>query len=285
VATETWTILRVLQWTQGKFGERGIATARLDAELLLAHVLRRDRVGLYTHFDQPLHPDELTAYRELIKRRLAGEPVAYLTGKREFRSLEFAVDARVLVPRPETETLVELALTLVGDAPRIVDIGTGSGAIALALKAARPAATVLAVDRSEGAAEVARANAKKLDLAVDIRVGDLFAPVAADAPFDLIASNPPYIASADIPSLPAEVRKEPLAALDGGPDGLSVIRRLVTDARPLLAPGGALLIEVGAGQAPAVAALLERAGYRDVTATKDLAGIERVVGGRITSGS
>ena len=142
-----WTILRVLTWTEQRFNERGLGTPRLDAQVLLAHVLQKDRVYLYTHFDQPLQPPELAAFRALIQRRLAGEPVAYLVGTKEFRSLELHVDARVLVPRPDTETLVDVALALVGDEGRVVDIGTGSGAIALALKQARPALEVLAVDR------------------------------------------------------------------------------------------------------------------------------------------
>ena len=277
---EVWTILRVLSWTQGRFGERGLPTARLDAEILLAHVLETDRVGLYTHFDQPLGVEELSRYRELIKRRLAGEPVAYLVGRREFRSLALDVDARVLVPRPETETLVEVALALLlpGSA-RVVDVGTGSGAIALALKAARPELEVWAVDREAGAAEVARKNAARLELAIEVAVGDLLAPVSGE--FQLIVSNPPYIASRELPSLPAEVRREPLAALDGGDDGLSVIRRLIADAPDRLVPGGALALEVGAGQAPAVVTLLAGSGrFEPASVTKDLAGIERVVAAR-----
>ena len=276
---EAWTILKVLKWTQGRFSERGIETPRLDAEVLLAHVLKYDRVALYTHFDQPLQADELTRYRELIKRRLQSEPVAYLVGKKEFRSLELHVDARVLVPRPETETLVELALTLLADGPshRIVDVATGSGAIALALKSARPASTIFATDLSPDAAEVARANATRLSLPVDIRVGDLLAPVAAEAPFDLITANLPYIPTGDLPSLPPDVRREPRLALDGGPDGLSQVRRLITMAFPLLAPGGSLLLELAADQPPAVAPLLTSAGFLSPTTTKDLAGHPRIL--------
>ena len=279
-ATETWTILKVLNWTKTRFAERRIPTARLDAELLLAHVLGRDRVSLYTHFDQPLEADELSAYRELIKRRLGGEPVAYLVGTREFRSLELGVDARVLVPRPETETLVEVALAglpAVGEAVRVVDVGTGSGAIALALKHARPDATVIAIDVSEGAAEVERANAKKLALDVEVRVGDLLAPVAGEPPFHLVASNPPYIPSGEVPSLPAEVRKEPLLALDGGPTGTEIIRRLQAEARGVLVPDGVLALEVADGQAEAVVTLLGDAGWRELSTAKDLLGIDRVV--------
>jgi release factor glutamine methyltransferase len=275
-----WTILAVLTWTEKRFAERGLLTPRLDAQLLLAHVLEHDRVYLYTHFDQPLGPDELAKFRALIQRRLGGEPVAYLVGKKEFHSLDLAVDARVLVPRPDTETTVEAALALLAAdaAGRIVDVGTGSGAIALALKKERPALEVLAVDRSPDAAAVARANAERLGLAVEVLEGDLLAPVAARAPFVLIVSNPPYIASAEIATLAVEVRKEPMAALDGGKDGLDVIRRLVSDAPPLLDAGGALVLEVGAGQAPAVAALFAADGrYDAATVTKDLGGIERVV--------
>jgi len=276
---DIWTVLGVLKWTQGRFAERGIATARLDAELLLAHVLGSDRVGLYTHFDQPLGADELRRYRELIKRRLAGEPVAYLVGKKEFRSLDLAVDARVLVPRPETEHVVEVVLELLEGraSPRVVDVGTGSGAIALAVQHARPDARVFAVDRSPDAAAVARANATRLGLAVDVREGSLLAPVLADAPFDVIASNPPYIPTADLPSLPAEVRKEPMLALDGGPDGLAVIRPLATAAKDLLTPNGALVLEVGAGQSPQVISLLTDLGYASPSTRGDLAHIDRVV--------
>jgi release factor glutamine methyltransferase len=279
-----WTILSVLQWTEKRFGERGLGSPRLDAQLLLADVLQKDRIYLYTHFDQPLGPDELAKYRGLIQRRLGGEPVAYLVGKKEFRSLELAVDARVLVPRPDTEATVDAALAFLpaDSAGRVVDIGTGSGAIALALKKERPALEVIAVDRSAEAAVVARANAEKLGLAVEVLEGDLFAPVAARGPFALIVSNPPYIPSADIAGLAAEVRKEPLAALDGGADGLAVIRRLITDAPPLLAAGGALVLEVGAGQSDAVAALFAADGrYDAATTTKDLAGISRAVAARL----
>ena len=277
-----WTILAVLNWTEQRFTERGLGTPRLDAQLLLAHVLQKDRVYLYTHFDQPLAPDELAAFRGLIQRRLAGESVAYLLGKKEFRSLELTVDARVLVPRPDTETLVDVALALLPEDGRVADIGTGSGAIALALKQERPALEVLAVDRSSDAATVARQNAARLSLEVEILEGDLLAPLAARGPFALIASNPPYIPTAEIATLAPEVQKEPRAALDGGRDGLDLVRRLIREAPPLLAPAGALALEIGAGQAPAVAALFAADGrYEAATLTKDLAGIERVVAARL----
>jgi release factor glutamine methyltransferase len=278
-----WTLLAVLTWTEKRFAERGLDTPRLDAQVLLSHVLGHDRIYLYTHFDQPLGPDELARFRALIQRRLGGEPVAYLVGKKEFRSLELAVDARVLVPRPDTEATVDAALAhLAPDAAgRVVDVGTGSGAIALALKKERPALEVLAVDRSPDAAAVARANAERLGLAVEVIEGDLLAPVAARAPFCLIVSNPPYIPSAEVATLAPEVQKEPRAALDGGADGLAIVRRLIADAPPLLDAGGALVLEIGAGQAPAVAALFAADGrYEAATITKDLASIERVVAAR-----
>lgn len=274
-------MLKVLRWTQGRFTERGLRTPRLDAEVLLTHVTGRDRVGLYTHFDQPLAKEELARYRELIKRRLAGEPVAYLVNKQEFWSLPLYVDARVLVPRGDTEILVERALAWMKGrpAPRVADIGTGSGAIAIALSHERPDAELFAVDRSPGALEVARRNAAANDVDVIFLEGDLLAPLRPHAPFDAIVSNPPYIPDGEFEALQREVRCEPREALLGGRDGLDAIRRLVEGAPALLVPGGLLAIEVGAGQAPAVAALLARAGFTDVSVKKDLAGIERVVSG------
>jgi release factor glutamine methyltransferase len=286
MAEQLWTIQKVLQWTQQRFTERGLATARLDAEVLLAHVLGKDRVFLYTHSEQPLAPEELAAYRELIRRRLAGEPIAYLVGKREFRSLALSVDARVLVPRPDTETAVDVALAALAARPSgapppvVVDVGVGSGAIALAIKAARPEARVLATDLSPEAAAVARANAAALGLEVDVREGDLLAPVGREAPFDLVVSNPPYIPTGELPSLPPEVRREPRLALDGGADGLDLYRRLAREALPLVRPGGALVVEVGAGQADDVAAIFRQAGWEEPRSTADLAGIARVVSAR-----
>jgi release factor glutamine methyltransferase len=282
MAEETWTLLKVLRWTQQRFTERGLRTPRLDAEVLLAHALATTRVGLYTHFDQPLGPAELAACRELIRRRLSGEPVAYLVGKQEFWSLPLVVDPRVLIPRPETEHLVEAALSaLLGRrAPRVADIGTGSGAVALAIAHERPDAEVVAVDRSPEALAVARANAAALELEVELVEGDLLAPLADRAPFDLIVSNPPYVREGDYDGLPPEVKREPRAALLAGPDGLAVLRRLVDGAPGLLAAGGVLALEFGAGQASEVAALMDARGYLEVKARRDLAGIERVVEGR-----
>lgn len=282
VSEEIWTIMRVLQWTQGKFAERGIPTPRLDAEVLLAQVTGRERIGLYTHFDQPLTADELATYRVLIKRRLSGEPVAYLVGKKEFHSLELAVDARVLIPRPDTETLVEVALALLpfsDPAPRVVDVGVGSGAVAVAIAVARPDALVEAVDRSSDAAEVARANIARHAPSIRVHVGDLLAPIEGQV--QLVVSNPPYIPTGDLEGLQLEVRREPRVALDGGPDGLDIVRRLVIEAKGKLVPGGALALEIGHDQAERTAKLLSAAGFVEVARATDLGGIERVVSGRL----
>jgi release factor glutamine methyltransferase len=279
----SWTILEVLQWTTARFSERGLDSPRLDAELLAAHAFGLSRVQLYTQFDRPLLAAELGAYRELVKRRQAGEPVAYLTGRKEFWSLDLAVDKRVLIPRPDTETAVEEALLRLGEGrqgARIADVGTGSGAIALALARARPGNTIFACDVSPDALAVARANAERLGLEVTFFEGDLAAPLAALAPLDLIVANLPYVPAGDIAALAIEVRCEPRLALDGGADGLALVRGLVAAAPALLAPGGALVLEIGQGQAPETAALCRAAGLEDVRACADLGGIERVVSGR-----
>jgi release factor glutamine methyltransferase len=278
-------VLEVVKWTTARFTERALGTPRLDAELLVAHVLALPRVQLYVQFERVLAPEELAALRELIKRRQAGESVAYLTGRKEFWKFEFAVDARVLVPRPDTETLVEEALARLGapgegEAPRIADVGTGSGALAITLAKLRAGAAVFASDVSPVALEVARANAERLGAAVTFVEGDLVGPLAAHAPFSLIVANLPYIPSGDLAALPADVRSEPTLALDGGADGLDLVRRLVAAAPALLAPGGALALEIGAGQAGPTGAALRDAGFTAVEARKDLAGIERVVSGR-----
>jgi release factor glutamine methyltransferase len=280
-----WTILEVLRWTIGRFERQGVASARLDAELLAAHAFGRTRVELYTHFDQPLGDPELAVYRALVQRRLDGEPVAYILGRKEFWSLDLLVDARVLVPRPDTETLVEQALELLQDlgkngrALRVADIGTGSGALALALKKERPNDEVFAVDVSLEALAVAGENAGRLGLDIALVQGDLLEPLAHLGMFDLVASNPPYISSADIEGLSPEVRREPRLALDGGADGLALVRRLAKDAPKVLAPGGALVMEIGAGQATDVLEILRGEGYADIGTRRDLAGIERVVFG------
>jgi len=254
---------------------------RLEAQMLLLHALGQPpqaRAWLLAHDDAALPADAATRLHALATRRLAGEPMAYLTGEKHFHGLRLQVDARVLDPRDDTETLVDWALALLpADAPRrVLDLGTGSGAIALAIAHARPQARVTAVDASADALTVARANAGRLGLAVTLHHGDWLAPVAGEV-FDLIVSNPPYIAEGDA-HLPA-LAHEPRAALVSGADGLDDLRRIVATAPAHLAPGGWLLLEHGWDQAAAVRALLADAGFAQVQSRRDLAGIERCSGG------
>jgi release factor glutamine methyltransferase len=280
-AAQPWTVLDVIRWTAARFGERGLSTPRLDAELIVAQVLGLPRIQLYVQSDRPLSATELGDIRGLIKRRQAGESVAYLVGKKEFWGLELAVDARVLVPRPDTETLIEEARARLDgvEAPRIADVGTGSGALAVTLAKLRPDAVVFASDVSAGALEVARGNGERLGVAVTFLEGDLAAPLLPHAPFRLIVANLPYIPSGELAGLPPEVRAEPALALDGGADGLDLVRRLIGAAPALLAVGGALALEIGAGQAEATSALLAAAGFVEISRRPDLAGVERVVAG------
>jgi release factor glutamine methyltransferase len=271
----------MLGWMADDLGQRGIATARLDAELLLAHALGCERLALYLDMERPLGATELAGVRELVKRRRAREPVAYILGRREFWGRRFEVTPDVLVPRPETELLVEHGLARLGDRhAAALDLCTGSGAVALSLAAERPGLTVDATDVSAGALAVAERNRAFHDLAsrVALYQGDLFAALPAPRCYDLITANPPYIAERDWEALPPEVREhEPRVALLAGPEGLDVVRRIASEASRWLAPGGALMVEVGAGQAEAAAAALREAGLVDVAARRDLAGIERVV--------
>ncbi|MDH4464119.1 MAG: peptide chain release factor N(5)-glutamine methyltransferase [Acidovorax sp.] len=259
--------------------------ARIDAQLLLLHVLARPDAGrawLLAHDTDPLEPDTQARFATLCQRRLAGEPVAYLTGHKEFYGLPLQVDARVLDPRPDTETLVDWALMLAlpQPAPRIVDLGTGSGAIALALQHQCPHAQVLAVDASEDALAVARGNAGRLGLPVRFAWGNWLAGLDREAggPFDLIVSNPPYIA-ADDPHL-AALTHEPLQALASGADGLQDLRTIIRQAPDHLVAGGWLLLEHGHDQSAAVQALLVDRGFAEVRSRDDLSGIARCTGGR-----
>lgn len=253
---------------------------RLDAQLLLLHALGRspqERAWLIAHDAHALEPAAEQAFLALCRRRAAGEPAAYLLGQKEFYGLPLRVDARVLVPRPDTETLVAWALDELRAqaAPRVIDLGTGSGAIALAIQSARPDARVEAVDASADALAVAEANAQALGLAVKFRQADWLADAGR---YELIVSNPPYIPEDD-PHL-AALRHEPLGALAAGPDGLEALRAIVQSAPRHLRPGGWLLLEHGWDQAAAVRALLAAAGFTEVQSRRDLAGIERCSGGR-----
>lgn len=257
---------------------------RLDVQILLLHALGRpahERAWLLAHDTDPLPEGAAATFAALCQRRAAGEPVAYLLGEKEFHGLPLTVDARVLVPRPDTETLVDWALQCLKDvaAPAVLDLGTGSGAIALALQQARPDAQVDAVDASADALAVARANAERLGLPVRFRQADWLDGAGTARPdgYALIASNPPYIAEGD-PHLPA-LRHEPAGALVSGPDGLRDIRRIVADAPAHLAHGGWLLLEHGHDQAAAVRALLADRGFTEVQSRDDLAGIARCSGG------
>lgn len=283
---EPWSIKRVLAWATDDFKRRSNKTARLDAELLLGEALGFDRIQLIVQAERPLAEGELSRYRELIKRRRVGEPIAYILGRREFFGLPLVVDRRVLIPRPDSEILVETALKGTRDRHlygRMLDLCTGSGCVAIAFAKERPTWRVTAVDLSADAASVARENVRRSGVVNNLAVleGDLFAPLPAGAAFELITGNPPYIPSADIAGLDADVRDfEPRLALDGGVDGLLITRRLVAEAGRYLTPGGLLALEGGFDQAPAVAELFAAHGFTDISRSKDLAGIERVVSGR-----
>jgi release factor glutamine methyltransferase len=286
-----WTTLEVLNWTSQRFGEAGMESARLEAQVLLAHALGCTRVQLYTGFDKPLGEEELARIRGLIKRRLGGEPMAYLIGEQEFWSLPFWVDPAVLVPRHDTETVVQLVLDAIDSrgageraAPRrVVDLCTGSGILAVTLARELPGARVIATDVSPEAAAVARRNAERHAVTdrVEVRVGDLLAPLAGEAPFDVVVSNPPYVATGDLAGLSAEVKREPRLALDGGPDGLDLVRRLVAGLPPLVAAGGLIAIEHGFDQGDAARAIVDASGAFLPAATRaDLAGRPRVTWAR-----
>lgn len=278
---ELWTIGRILKWTEQYFKEKGIESPRLDAEVLLSHILGRERIYLYVHFDEPLEPAELARYREAIKQRVQRVPVAYIIGEKEFMGLTFKVTADTLVPRPDTEILVQAAIERLrarGETPRFADIGTGSGAICLSVLHFLPKAQADTVDISPAARAVAEENAAALGASdrVTFHTGDLLAPLAGQC-YDAILSNPPYIPDGDIAALAPEVRlKEPRTALAGGKDGLDFYRRLTADAPAHLKDGGFLAVEVGIHQAAPVAALAVLAFSR-TEILKDYAGIERVV--------
>ena len=281
--SEVWTTLKVLDWTAGRFERAGLAGSRLDAQVLLAHVLACERVALYTDFERPLEDEQLAKYRGLIQRRLAGEPVAYLTGHQEFWSLDFAVDSRVLIPRPDTETLVQLALEL-GDAwdsdrdpLSLVEVATGSGAVAIAIAHERKAWKVSATDLSEDALTMARGNAERnhLEGRIDFRCGDVLTPLGDDV-FGLLVANLPYISREDMETLSPEVQHEPRSALYGGETGLELIETLIAGAEKNLLPGAWVALEHGFDQGEEVRSFAHSAGFKGVQTREDMAGRARV---------
>ncbi len=276
---EIWTTLKILAWTKEYLLTKGVVNARLEAEWLLCAAMKLDRVGLYLQYDKPLNDAELASYRALVARRARREPLQHILGSQEFCGLDYEVTGDVLIPRHDTELLVSEALTRRPYARTVLDIGTGSGCVAVTLQKRLSLAAVTATDISEAALAVARRNAALHDAPLEFLQGSLFAPVAGRS-FDLIVSNPPYIPTADIESLDLEVRDyDPRAALDGGDDGLDIYRALIPAAVEHLNPGGWLLVEIGIGQANDVVEMFRHTcGYRDAVVALDSGGIERVIG-------
>jgi release factor glutamine methyltransferase len=283
-----WTLVEMLRWTTEYLQGKGFHNARLNAELLLSGMLGLKRLDLYLQHDRPLTPEELAEYRARLLRRAKREPLQYIEGSAHFRELVLKVDRRVLIPRPETEVLVEVVLEWARgrEGLHALDVGTGSGAIALSLATERPFARVVATDVEPGALEVARANhaAAAPDAPVEFRLGESYAPVAGER-FDVVVSNPPYVGLSERDALDAEVRDwEPARALFAGQDGLEVVRGLVAGAPDVLRPGGLLALEIGAAQAGAVAELIRAVpGFAEPAVRKDLAGRERIVTARLNA--
>lgn len=286
-----WTIAKLLTWTTSYFKNHRIDSPRATAEILLAHTLNIERLDLYLRFDQPLTLEELKRFKVLIKRRVQSEPVAYIIGVRGFWSMDLAVTGDVLIPRPETECLVEEALSILPEdagpgaasgPQRVLDLGTGSGAIVLALAAHRPDHVFFAGDRSLKAVRLAFENAvrHRLGKTVTFFCGDWLMPLSEHrCRFDMIVSNPPYVPSRTIDRLQPEIFKyEPRNALDGGEDGLDSLRRIIGDAHRFMAPGGNLLLEIGHDQKAGVSGIIDECGaYEDVVFKKDYSGYDRVV--------
>jgi release factor glutamine methyltransferase len=287
--TQEWTVRRLLEWTAGFFARKHVDPARLSAELLLSHVLGVPRIRLYTDYDRTPGEKQLAAFRALVQRAGEHEPIAYLTGKAHFFNLEFEVNRDVLIPRPDSETIVENVLQTARHetglaSPRVLDLCTGSGCIAAAIAKHLKTATVVASDASAAAVVVARRNIEKLGLSdrVSIEMGDLFEPLSriVDAqPFDLIVSNPPYIPTAQIDQLDRSVRDyEPRMALDGGLDGLTIHRRILTSAPQHLVAGGRIYLEIMFDQASAALEMANQFGtFGDASIIKDNAGQDRVL--------
>jgi release factor glutamine methyltransferase len=282
--SEPWTVRRILEWTTNYLKENGSESPRLEAEILLAHARKCPRIKLYTEFDEVLTEPVRATMRDLVKRRANREPVAYLVGFREFFSLNFEVGPGVFIPRPDTETLVmeTLALAKPMTKPKILELCSGSGCISISIAVNLPAAQITAVELSDVPLATSKRNAEKHKATDRIRFlqGDLFGPVPTGERFQILVSNPPYIAKGEIPTLEPEVaRHEPNLALDGGPDGLDVIRRLAEEAPAHLEPGGWLLFELSPEQAPAAVKLFEERSkhYLPATVHNDMTGAARVI--------
>jgi release factor glutamine methyltransferase len=282
---EHWTILKLLHWTTDYFKRNKVAEPRASAEVLLAHLLSEDRLFLYLNYDRPMETEELTAFRTFVRRRLAGEPNQYITGMQEFWSLPFRVSPDVLIPRPETEVLLETVLEFLGSPHpevRVVDLGTGSGAIAVALARELPVINIVATDSSMAAVEQAQENAllNQIDSKIHFVCADMFTAFSSASPkFTVVATNPPYVSHAEFSKLSPEIRDyEPRYALDGGPDGLATIRRIIKEAPTVLSPKGALIMEIGADQAEGVSALVKDSQhYESYRIIRDYSGLDRVL--------
>lgn len=275
------TIGVLVQLTKQYFQERGIENPRLDAEVLLCHVMNLERIDLYVRFDQPLEEQELSSYRDLVRRRSSGEPIAYLLGEKEFMGHTFKVSPAVLIPRPDTEILVEAAVNRLAEypEPRFLDIGVGSGAILLSVLKAIPYAKGIGVDLSPDALLIAKENATTLGVShrAGFLLGDTLAPIG-DRKVQGILSNPPYIPTRDMGTLQKEVKLEPKLALDGGLDGLNIYRKLLLDGKNYLLPGGFLMMEMGIHQAEPVTKIALEMGWVELEPPrKDYGGVERVV--------
>jgi release factor glutamine methyltransferase len=284
---ETWTVLSLLQWATRHLTERGFDEARLHVELLLAHVLKCTRLHLYTNYDRPMSGEELAAFKALFKRRLAHEPLQYILGKTEFMGLPLAVDRRVLIPRPETEQLVEQALEILGTIgkphPAVLDIGTGSGNIAIAIAAFAQNCAVTAMDVSPEALELAADNARINGVdTITFLCADVFDDFLPDVQFDMIVSNPPYISADEFGRLAPEIREfEPRRATTDEADGLRFLRRIAQVATTKVRPGGWLLMEIAYNQSTAAAEIVREAGLKDVQVAADYAGHPRILFARM----
>jgi release factor glutamine methyltransferase len=284
--TEAPTLRSALLRGAGGLRAAGIDSAQIDVEVLLRQVLGIEKTQLYSALDEPLSGGHRLQFQEMLERRMRREPVAYITGQKEFWSLDFVITPKALIPRPETELLVEVALhclkSTASRTPNILDLGTGSGIIAVCLAKERLEANILAVDIASPALEVARTNARRHGVSerIDLIHGDLFAALGAKKPlFDLIVANPPYIRTGELPLLAPEIRQwEPMTALDGGPDGMEYYRRIIWEAHDYLAPGNSIVLEIGADMAPVVTELFACCGcYGPAFVYQDYAGKDRVI--------